>query len=72
MILGGLYLEGLIHGEAYFQNFTVFLEGDLTKLAMQAFYFSQCTQCTHHVINTVTSDNKILLIKALCPERQEY
>ena len=23
--LGGLYLEGLIHGGAYFQNFTVFL-----------------------------------------------
>ena len=22
--LGGLYLEGLIHGRAYFQNFTVF------------------------------------------------
>ena len=22
--LGGLYLEGLIHGGAYFQNFTVF------------------------------------------------
>ena len=21
--LGGLYLEGLMHGEAYFQNFTV-------------------------------------------------
>ena len=24
-ILGGLYLEGLIHGRAYFQNFTVCL-----------------------------------------------
>ena len=24
MSLGGLYLEGLIHGGAYFQNFTVF------------------------------------------------
>ena len=23
---GGLYLEGLIHGGAYFRNFTVFLE----------------------------------------------
>ena len=23
-ILGGLYLEGLIHGGAYFRNFTVF------------------------------------------------
>ena len=23
MSLGGLYLEGLIHGRAYFQNFTV-------------------------------------------------
>ena len=22
-ILGGLYLEGLMHGEAYFQNFTI-------------------------------------------------
>ena len=22
--LGGLYLEGLIHGDAYFRNFTVF------------------------------------------------
>ena len=25
MILGGLYLEELIHGGAYFQNFMVFL-----------------------------------------------
>ena len=24
--LGGLYLEGLIHGGAYFQNFTVYLD----------------------------------------------
>ena len=24
MSLGGLYLEGLIHGGAYFRNFTVF------------------------------------------------
>ena len=24
-ILGGLYLEGLIHGGAYFRNFTVYL-----------------------------------------------
>ena len=24
MSLGGLYLEGFIHGVAYFQNFTVF------------------------------------------------
>ena len=23
-VLGGLYLEGLIHGGAYFRNFTVF------------------------------------------------
>ena len=25
--LGGLYLEGLIHGGAYFRNFTVFKDG---------------------------------------------
>ena len=26
MSLGGLYLEGLIHGGAYFRNFTVYLQ----------------------------------------------
>ena len=26
--LGGLYLEGLIHGGAYFRNFTVFSKND--------------------------------------------
>ena len=30
-ILGGLYLEGLTHGGAYFRNFTVFLPLDFTK-----------------------------------------
>ena len=29
--LGGLYLEGLTHGGAYFRNFTVFLPLDFTK-----------------------------------------
>ena len=28
MILGGLYLDGLIHGGAYFQNFTVYKNTD--------------------------------------------
>ena len=28
---GGLYLEGLTHGGAYFRNFTVFLPLDFTK-----------------------------------------
>ena len=29
--LGGLLLEGLIHGGAYFQNFTVFLSGLISE-----------------------------------------
>ena len=31
-ILGGLYLEGLIHGGAYFQNFTVSGKSNVFKL----------------------------------------
>ena len=30
-ILGGLYLEGLIHGGAYFRNFTVAFSKDCTQ-----------------------------------------
>ena len=30
-VLGGLYLEGLVHGGAYFRNFTVF-RGDRTAV----------------------------------------
>ena len=35
MSLGGLYLEGLIHGGAYFQNFTgnMTLDSDVRKAA---------------------------------------
>ena len=36
--LGGLYLEGLIHGGAYFRNFTVFL------CAKYVYYNQQATQ----------------------------
>ena len=39
--LGGLYLEGLIHGGAYFRNFTVLLvfllRGEISQLCMQTF-----------------------------------
>ena len=29
--LGGLHLEGLIHGGAYFRNFTVFMSGLISE-----------------------------------------
>ena len=32
-ILGGLYLEGLIHGRAYFRNFTVLFSREVLHLA---------------------------------------
>ena len=46
-----------------------------TKQNLQSKHFISLNAHNVHimtVINTVTSDNKILLIKALCPERQEY
>ena len=43
-----------------------------TKQNLQSKHFISLNAHIMTVINTVTSDNKILLIKALCPERQEY
>ena len=38
--LGGLYLEGLIHGGAYFRNFTVYQNSNMTpKLSSQIFFY---------------------------------
>ena len=38
--LGGLYLEGLIHGEAYFQNFTVFRTNLMTSSQFDCYELS--------------------------------
>ena len=44
-----------------------------TKQNLQSKHFiSLNAHNVHIMLSTLTSDNKILLIKALCPERQEY
>ena len=43
--LGGLYLEGLIHGGAYFRNFTVF---DVDVLVQH----TRCDSVTHAITLT--------------------
>ena len=39
--LGGLYLEGLIHGGAYFRNFTVLEMVILLKIKRRDFFFNE-------------------------------
>ena len=39
MSLGGLFLEGLIHGGAYFRNFTVFYNAALNAIVHQTITF---------------------------------
>ena len=55
-ILGGLYLEGLIHGGVYFRNFTVCLLRDIrgsnetvrVELHEQAYKYSRVSEFTFH------------------------
>ena len=58
MSLGGLYLEGLIHGGAYFRNFTVFdNQVKVPFFMLQQFLITDIARSNHRQGVRISHDN---------------